>query len=140
MFVNIGCTCKGKFMPEIQVHILGQLPKKRMKLKLKGLGTIIKRTFKGWSEDDPFRQSAVIAYYAIFSLPALLVLIINIAGFFFGKEQVSGEIFRQVEASLGAETARQVSDLVTKAGSVEAGVWSTVIAIATIIFGATGVF
>src|SRR5688572_286004 len=127
MFVNIGCTCKGKFMPEIQVHILGQLPKKRMKLKLKGLGTIIKRTFKGWNEDDPFRQSAVIAYYAIFSLPALLVLIINIAGFFFGKEQVSGEIFRQVSGIMGEETAKSVEEIVAKAGETKAGIISTII-------------
>lgn len=111
-----------------------------MKIKFAGLGTIFKHTVKGWNADDPFRQSAVIAYYAIFSLPALLVLVINVAGFFFGKEVVSAEISTQVEGIMGAETAKQVSEIVTKAGAVKTGIISSIIAIATIIFGATGVF
>lgn len=111
-----------------------------MKVKLKGLGTIIKNTFKGWNEDDPFRQSSVIAYYAIFSLPALLVLIINVAGFFFGKERISEEIGRQIGAAMGESTAEQIGSIVTKASEMDAGVISSIIAIITIIFGATGVF
>ncbi len=111
-----------------------------MKIKVKGLGTIFKNTYKGWNEDDPFRQSAVIAYYAIFSLPALLVLIINIAGFFFGKDAVSGEISTQVEGIMGKETAEQISGIVTKASEVDAGIISSILAIVTILFGATGVF
>lgn len=111
-----------------------------MKVKTKGLGTIIKKTFKGWNEDDPFRQSSVIAYYAIFSLPALLVLIINVAGFFFGKEKVSEEITKQIGDAMGASTAEQIGSIVTKAGETKAGIISSIIAIITIIFGATGVF
>ncbi len=111
-----------------------------MKIRFVGLGKIFKNTFKKWKENDPFRQSAVIAYYAIFSLPALLVLIINIIGSFFGKEALTGEISHQVEGIMGAETAEQVSDIVTKAGEVKAGIISSIIAIITIIFGATGVF
>ena len=111
-----------------------------MKVKLKGLGTIIKKTFKDWNADDPFRQSAVIAYYAIFSLPALLILIINVAGFFFGKEKVSEEITRQIGDAMGSSTADQIGSIVTKAGETKAGIISSIIAIVTIIFGATGVF
>lgn len=111
-----------------------------MKVKLKGIGTIIKKTFKDWNADDPFRQSAVIAYYAIFSLPALLVLVINVAGFFFGKERISEEIGRQIGDAMGTETAEQVGSIVTKAGEMDAGIISSIIAVITIIFGATGVF
>jgi len=111
-----------------------------MKERFRSLGKIFKETYKGWNADDPFRQSAVIAYYAIFSLPALLVLIINVAGVFFGHEVVSGEISRQIEGVMGAETAEQVREIVTKAGETKAGLVSSIIAIVTIIFGATGVF
>lgn len=111
-----------------------------MKKKLRGLGTILKNTFKGWNEDDPFRQSAVIAYYAIFSLPALLVLIINVMGLIFDKAMINNEISRQIEGAMGADTAKQVQGIVEKAGDVKAGVISTIIAVITIIFGATGVF
>jgi membrane protein len=111
-----------------------------MNKKLQGIGKIIKSTFKGWNEDDPFRQSAVIAYYAIFSLPALLVLIINVVGLFFEKDVVNAEISRQISGVMGDDTAEQVEKIVAKAGEMKAGVISTIIAIFTIIFGATGVF
>lgn len=111
-----------------------------MRVKLKGIGTILKKTFKDWNEDDPFRQSSIIAYYAIFSLPALLVLIINVAGFFFGKERIAEEISRQISDAMGDSTAEQVGSIVNKASEMEAGVISSIIAVITIIFGSTGVF
>ncbi|MGZ4043812.1 MAG: YihY/virulence factor BrkB family protein, partial [Bacteroidia bacterium] len=112
----------------------------KLKERLNGFGKIIKETYKGWNADDPFRQSAVIAYYAIFSLPALLVLIINVFGFFFEKDAINGEISRQVAGVMGTDTANQVDDIVQKASEMQAGVISTIIAIVTILFGATGVF
>lgn len=111
-----------------------------MKKKFSKFFKVIKETYKGWNADDPFRQSAVIAYYAIFSLPALLVLIINVVGFVFERDAINGEISRQIEGVMGAETAEQVEGIVTKAGEMDAGIISTIIAIVTIIFGATGVF
>lgn len=111
-----------------------------MRVSFKGFGTILKRTFKQWNAADPFRQSAVIAYYAIFSLPALLVLVINVAGFFFEKDVVSGEISRQIGTVMGTETAKTVEAIVAKASDVKAGIVSSIIAVITIIFGATGVF
>jgi membrane protein len=110
------------------------------KKRFEGVGKIFKNTWKGWNEDDPFRQSAVIAYYAIFSLPALLVLVVNLAGLFFGTDVVSEEIFRQIEASMGKETAEQVGKIIEKAQQTKAGVIAGTIAVATILFGATGVF
>jgi membrane protein len=101
---------------------------------------LLKKTFKGWSADDPFRQSAVIAYYAIFSLPALLVLIINVIGLFFEKEAINGEISRQIESVMGTATSKTVEDIVRRASEFKAGVISTIIAVVTIIIGATGVF
>lgn len=111
-----------------------------MKLNLRGLGPIFKKTLKGWSEDDPFRQSAVIAYYAIFSLPALLVLVINVAGFFFGKDAVTNEISSQVEGVMGKETARQIGEIVRKASHTKTGAIAGIIAMITIVMGSVGVF
>ena len=59
-----------------------------MQLKPKDIGKLFKSAYKAWNDKDPFRQSAVIAYYAIFSIPGLLVLIIAITGYFFGKDAV----------------------------------------------------
>jgi membrane protein len=48
---------------------------------------ISKNAFKQWWARDPFRESAIIAYYSIFSLPGLFVLIVTLAGFFLAGKQ-----------------------------------------------------
>ena len=68
-----------------------------------------------WRRPDPFRQSAVIAYYSIFSLPALLVLIVSIAQAFLGREAVMGSLSNQVDAAMGNETAEQIEDMIAAA-------------------------
>ena len=76
--------------------------------KLVDIGLIFKNTFKEWLAKDPFRQSAVIAYYAIFSIPGLLVLIIAIAGYFFGAQTVNQNLIAQISDTIGSETALQI--------------------------------
>lgn len=51
-----------------------------MKIPFKKIYSILKKALKEWWVKDPFRQSAIIAYYAIFALPGLLVVIITSAG------------------------------------------------------------
>lgn len=106
---------------------------------MKKLGNILKKTFGEWIERDPFRQSAVIAYYAIFSLPALLVIVINVAGLFFEREAVSGEINRQVAAAMSKDTAELITKVIEKASQVKAGLLPGIIALVVTISGATGV-
>ncbi len=102
--------------------------------------SITKKTFVAWNAADPFRQSAVIAYYAIFSIPALLVIIITLAGVAFGRDAVQGEISGQISQAIGANTAEQVEDMIAKASAQKNSVWATIISIITLILGSTGVF
>lgn len=111
-----------------------------MRLKFRGFWTILKKTFKAWNAVDPFRQSSVIAYYAIFSIPALLVLVINIAGLFFEKQKLNGELSRQISGAIGSDTASQIQDMITKAGATKEGIFANIVGVIAIIFGATGVF
>lgn len=93
-----------------------------------------------WWDRDPFKESAVIAYYAIFSLPGLLVVIITVAGYFFGNEAVNGQISGQITSVMGADTAVQVEDIVAKANMSRNSLLAGIIGIVTILVGATGVF
>ncbi len=104
------------------------------------LWSITKKTFSAWNAADPFRQSAVIAYYAIFSIPALLVIIITLAGFAFGREAVQGEISNQIGQAIGEGTAKQVEEMIAKAGEQKNSIWATIISVITLILGSTGVF
>lgn len=112
----------------------------KMKLIIKDLGKLFSTTFKEWFDKDPFRESAVIAYYAIFSMPGLLFLIISVAGYFFGKETVNQNIISQISSTMGADTAAQISDMLTKANQSQSTILGSIIGIATILVGATGVF
>ena len=112
----------------------------KTKHTIKNLGKLFKITFKEWNEKDPFRQSAVIAYYAIFSIPGLLVLIITIAGYFFGNDTVNQDILRQVSSTLGSETALQIKDILEKSHQSKSTVWGSIIGIVILLIGATGVF
>lgn len=111
-----------------------------MVLHLSDLWSITKKTFSAWNAADPFRQSAVIAYYAIFSIPALLVIIITLAGFAFGREAVQGEISNQIGMAIGESTAKQVEEMIAKAGEQKNSIWATIISVITLILGSTGVF
>lgn len=101
---------------------------------------ISKKTTQDWMEDDPFRQSAVVAYYAVFSIPALLVIVIALAGLAFGQEAVQGEISSQVKVVLGAETAKSVEDIIANASKEKTSIIATIIGFITLILGSTGVF
>ena len=91
---------------------------------------------------DPFRESAIIAYYAIFSLPGLFVVIVTLAGIFFGRDVVNEQILNQVTSSMGEETATEIRNIIdeqqneTKKNSI----WGALVGIATLLLGATGVF
>lgn len=111
-----------------------------MQFKIKDTGRLLKITFAAWNDKDPFRDSAVIAFYAIFSIPGLLLLIINIAGYFFDKEAVNINILLQISDTMGADTAAQIKDMLINASRSKSSVWGTIIGIIILFIGATGVF
>jgi membrane protein len=108
--------------------------------KISSFFDLLKRSFKKWSATDPFSNSIVIAYYTIFSLPGLLVIIINIAGYFLGDKAVTNQISSQISGVVGADTAKAVEEMIANASVNKGATLSTVLAVATLIFGATGVF
>ena len=89
---------------------------------------------------EPFRQSAIIAYYAIFSLPALLVIIITVAGSVFGADAIDGKIYGQIKDTMGTETADQIKIMLEKATESKTSVWASVLGIFTMLLGSVGVF
>lgn len=105
-----------------------------------GLWTITKATTADWWKADPFRQSAVVAYYAVFSIPALLVIVIAIAGLVFGQDAVRGEISDQIKGALGNDTAQSIESIIAKVSEQKTSVIATIIGVVTLIIGSTGVF
>jgi membrane protein len=111
-----------------------------MKLKLRNIDKTLKNALKSWWAKDPFKESAVIAYYAVFSLPGLLVLILTGAGYFFGRDVVVEHLLEQVRSTLGADTSLQMKEIIDRASETKNSTIATIIGVFTILIGATGVF
>lgn len=103
----------------------------------------VKDLFKDFSDDDCPRMAAALSYYTIFSLPALLVIVVTIVGVAFGQQAAQGQIQQQFSALLGPEGASEVQAMVQNANeraSGASGVFATILGIAFLIFGAIGAF
>lgn len=113
---------------------------KRIKFKLIHLPELLITSAKDWFHNDPFNKAAIIAYYAILSLPALIIIIFNLVGFIWGKEIVEGQILNEISKAIGAETAKTIKEMMINDGSKKTSFFTTIIGISTLIYGSTGVF
>lgn len=110
------------------------------KFKIKHLPRLLKETYKEWNADDPWRLSAIVAYYAVLSLPGLLVVVINTVGAIWGNEIVEGKLTDEISQALGSGAAESIKEIISSTRGGNKSLISTIIGVATIIFGATGVF
>ena len=111
-----------------------------MKTHIKKVFSVIKTASKRWFDKDPFHESAVISYYAIFALPGLLVILMTLGGYFFGNDAVNNQVAAQFSSTMGTETANQIQDIIIKASRFGNSLIATIIGLITILIGATGVF
>src|SRR5690606_24682182 len=101
---------------------------------------LLKNTYVSWDKNDPWAKSAVIAYYALFSLPSLLIITVYFAGIFFGKEAVEGRITTEISGLVGKGSAELIQAMIINSALSESSLLFVVFGIGMLVFGATGVF
>lgn len=101
---------------------------------------LLKETFAEWKEDKSLKLGAALAYYTIFSLPPLLLIVIAVAGMVFGQQAVKGQIVAQFQQFVGKEHAQIIQTMVQHAALPKGGIIATVIGAVMLVLGATGVF
>jgi membrane protein len=101
---------------------------------------LIKESFKGWQEHGSLDLGAALAYYAIFSLAPLLLIVIAVAGLVWGREAVQGQLVGQLQGIVGPQGGEAIQTMIANAGKQGSGVLATIVGLVTILFGATGVF
>jgi membrane protein len=84
-------------------------------------------------------MGAALSYYTVFSLAPLLVVVIAVAGLFFGEDAAQGRIVDQLSGLLGRDGAQLVEAMIQKASEPRAGIIATAIGLVTLLLGATGV-
>src|SRR2546426_2501987 len=106
--------------------------------KLRGVWEVLYGAVIELIADDGLVLAASIAFFTIFSLAPVLLLVVALAGFVFGQDQTRAEIQSQFESLMGADSAQFVAGVISRAGP-GAGV-AAAVSIGTLIFGATGAF
>jgi membrane protein len=104
------------------------------------LGRVLRLTFDGFLEDRGPRMGAALAYYTLFSLAPLLLIVVSVAGLVWGGEAVRGELFGELAGLLGANAAATIESLV-KSVSWPVGGWlNTLLGLGLMLVGATTMF
>jgi membrane protein len=91
-------------------------------------------------EDNGFKLSASLSYYTIFALGPLLIVIISLAGIFFGEDAVEGKIYLQLKDVVGDNAALQIQAMITNLQQTQSTTLGAIIGGVILIIGATGVF
>jgi membrane protein len=84
-------------------------------------------------------MGAALAYYTMFSIAPLLLIVISVAGLFFGEQAARGEILDQLQGLMGVEGAQAVQALLASVNHPKAGVLATLFGIGALVIGATTV-
>lgn len=109
-------------------------------MRWKTVWELTKATIKGWSDDHATRLAAALAYYTLLSLAPLLMLTVAIAGLVFGDEAARGQIGDELATLVGPEAGEGIQTILRHARGPEGGAWGSLLGVAVLLFGASGVF
>jgi len=101
---------------------------------------VLKQTVLNFFQDDSFSYASSIAFYTIFSLPAILIISLSIGATVYERDVVQEELINQVGRLIGKESAADVEQILLNAALDSRGTLAKIVGIATLIFSATTVF
>jgi membrane protein len=108
--------------------------------RIKKVASLFRHTTEGFINDHGFKLSASLSYYTVFALGPLLIIIISLAGIFFGKEAAQGKIYGQINKVVGSEAAVQIQSIIASIQQSETTTAGAIIGAIILFIGATGVF
>ena len=111
-----------------------------MSINVRVCATLLKKAGSDWMDHNDSSQGAAIAFYTVLSLAPLLVVVVAVAGFFFGQDAVRGQVFWQLRNLIGSQAASTVQSLLKAAYHPAAGIAASVIGFLILLMGASGVF
>jgi membrane protein len=109
-------------------------------MKANNLKLLLMETFREWSDDKASRLAAALSYYTVISLPALVILIIALAGTILGEDAARGHVIAELRSLLGDQGAASIQEMISSAAHTEAKTrWASILSSVTLAFGATAV-
>lgn len=111
-----------------------------MKFSIKDIWSITKQSFSDFIDNKVFKLSAALAFYTIFSLPAMLIIIISVSDVFYGRAAIEGTLYHQISAFVGTDAAVQIQQTIRGAALSNSSNFAATVGVITLLFGATSVF
>ena len=112
----------------------------KRKISFKSIWEILKKSVTGFSDDKVTKLSASLAYYTVFAMAPLLIIVISLSGFFLGQDAAEGKIYAQLAGFVGSDTAVQLQDMIKHASIAGKSKIAAIIGVITLLVGATTVF
>jgi len=112
----------------------------QQKISFRGLWQVLKGAFKGIGEDKITKLSGSLAYYTVFSMGPLLLVIISLCSIILGREAIEGQIYAQLQGFVGSDTAAQLQQIIRNASLQGKSTLAAIIGGVTLLIGATTVF
>jgi membrane protein len=119
---------------------MGLAPFRAVRRRIQPAGEVLRDTVSNWLRHRSFVESAALAFYTLFSLAPVLLVIIAVAGAIWGEDAVRGRIVREFEGLMGHGAALTVQEVLQSAVRHRSGGLPTAIGIATLLSGATALF
>jgi membrane protein len=111
-----------------------------MKKKRFSLYHFIKQVIAEFIDDNVMKYSASLAYYTVFSLAPMLIIMITICGALFGKEAIEGRVYIEIKDLVGGPAAMQIQDTIKNIHLTKNSPFASVFSIIVLIIGGTGIF
>lgn len=103
-------------------------------------GLLLRTAAQAWVDDYAPSMGAALAYYTLFSIAPLLLIVLALLGLFFDAEAARGEVFGQLRNLMGDDGAAAVQGMIDSMGQKSHGTWGTIIGAVVLVIGATTVF
>jgi len=101
---------------------------------------ILKHAAQIWLESNAFANAGSLAFFTLFSIAPVMIVIVSVIGVFYGQEAAEGQIALQLQETIGAQAAEAVQQAVSSSSLKEGGLFATVAGILAMLVGATTVF
>jgi membrane protein len=101
---------------------------------------LAKATFSDWLDDEALRLGASLAFYTLWSIGPLLLVVISVAGMAFGRDAAEGHVVASLRNLVGDEGARSIQEAIVHANASGHTLLANVVGIVALLFAASGVF
>lgn len=101
---------------------------------------LVINSIQDFFSNECLKFSASLSYYTIFALPSFAIILISFLGYFLGEEEVSGNLFKQINKMVGNQAAEQIQEIISNSKLTKSSILETVIGFITLILSASGMF